>query len=146
MHPRIEQVAYGYAVEIPDGAASGAPVRIRSGERDGVHVLHAESPDRSEIYFELTVYPDLRSHEVLADSQCRYLRQHANDASTTAPETIRIGNRAALAFEFRGTLDGQWKVRRFLFMDDVRTYRVVYDPRSSRNEEILTSLELGRRS
>jgi len=146
MHPRIEQAAYGYAVEIPDAAASGAPVRIRSGERDGVHVLHAESPDRSEIYFELTVYPELRAHEALAASQSHYLHQHASDASITAPEAIRIGDRAALAFDFRGTLDGQWKVRRFLFMDDVRTYRVVYDPRSPRNEEILTSLELGRRS
>jgi hypothetical protein len=146
MHPRIEQAAYGYAAAIPQAAPSGAPVRIRSGERDGVHVLHAESPDRSEIYFELTVYPDLRAHAALAESQCRYLHQHASDASTTTAEATRIGNRAALAFEFRGTLDGRWKVRRFLCIDDARTYRVVYDPRSSRNEEILPSLDLGWRS
>jgi hypothetical protein len=54
-----------------------------------------------------------------------------------------VGNFRATEFSFEGTLGGQWKSRRFIFLDSaLRTYRIIYDPRSTLNEQILASLVL----
>jgi hypothetical protein len=46
----------------------------------------------------------------------------------------------ATEFGFEGTLGSQWKVRRFIFPDSaLRSYRIIYDPRSTVNQQILES-------
>ena len=142
---RINDDEHGYAVEIPDATPRGQAVAVRSGERNGVHILHAESPDQSELYFEVTSYPALNDHGALARDQQRFLSEHAADAEMTAIErTVTLGQ-SGLTFDFSGTLQGRWKARRFLFLDGpTRTYRVVRDHTSELNERVLGSFNLRR--
>jgi hypothetical protein len=55
-----------YSVSIPEKTPSGQLVTVESWEDDGLQVLHAESPDQSELYFEVAAYPELRAHDALA--------------------------------------------------------------------------------
>ena len=145
MNWEISDPDHGYEVAIPRTTIAGEAVSIQSGERNGIHILHAESPDLCEVYFEVTAYPEIRDHAMLAAEQRGFLTKNSSDGSVTDPIIGDFQSRVATSFEFRGTLQGRWKERRFLFVDDARTYRVVYDPTSARNEQILTTLRLGIR-
>ena len=59
----------GYTVVIPDRTPHGQTVIVQRGDRGGVHVLHAESPDQSELYFEVTTYGERSEHRPLIVSQ-----------------------------------------------------------------------------
>lgn len=134
-----------YSLTLPRTTPQGQSVDVQRGERGDLHVLHAESPDQSELYFEVAAYSGLLDHVTLATEQQRFLRKNAADAQTT--DIVRSpGVHAGTSFDFRGTLQGRWKVRRFLFVDGpTRTYRIVRDPTSDVNERILLSLNLGSR-
>jgi len=138
----IDDPDHGYVVAIPRTTIAGDAVSLRAGEGQGVHILHVESPDLSEVYFEITTYPQRREHGLLAQEQRRFLAQNSSDGAATEPFAVEALGRPALSFDFRGTLQGRWKERRFLFVDGAWTYRIVYDPRSSTNAQILQSLVL----
>jgi hypothetical protein len=54
-----------------------------------------------------------------------------------------FGRLAGTGFDVRGTLQGRWKERRFLFIDGPTcTYRIVHDPRSASNERVLASMQI----
>lgn len=105
--------------------------------------MHAESPDQSELYFEVTAHPSIIEHEVLARQQQEFLVENSADGTMTEITQGTVGNYLGTTFDFRGTLQGKWKERRFLFVDgSSRTFRVVHDPTSTLNLEILWSFEL----
>lgn len=133
----------GYAVWIPELTPGNQKVTIETRENTGVHILHAESPDQSELYFEVAAYPSMVDHEILARQQQEFLRENSKDGALT--ETIQgtVGNHSGTIFDFRGRLQGKWKERRFLFVNGPsRTFRVVHDPTSRLNLEIITTLKL----
>ncbi|MCB0255817.1 MAG: hypothetical protein KDI55_19035, partial [Anaerolineae bacterium] len=70
---------HGYAVRIPEQTPDGQTVSVETNTSENVHVLHAYSPDRSELYFEITTFPELLSHQVLAAAQQRFLSEHSTD-------------------------------------------------------------------
>jgi hypothetical protein len=134
---------FGYAVWIPASTPNDQRVTIETRENAGTHIMHAESPDQSELYFEVTAYPSIVDHEILARQQQQFLREHSDDGTMT--EIIRgtVGNCSGTIFDFRGTLQGKWKERRFFFVNtSKRTFRVVHDPTSTLNLDVLSSLEL----
>jgi hypothetical protein len=142
----IVDTEHGYSVSIPAATPRGQAVSIQTGERGGVHLMHAESPDLSELYFEVAAYPDVRDHAVLADGQRRFLTDQSADVEVTGTDKRVIGRFAGTGFDVRGTLQGRWKERRFLFVDGPsRTYRIVHDPRSPLNERVFASLRLHSR-
>ncbi len=129
----------GYAVVIPESAA-GQTVNIRSGARNDIHVMHAETPDQSTIYFEVTAYPSVRAHDALVAAQRTFLADNATGETIGDVRVTILSDRPATTFDFEGFLQGRIKTRRFCFVDTARTYRVVYDPTSARNEAVLTTL------
>ncbi len=138
---RIVNNEFAYAVSIPVTTPQGQAVTIQSGERSGVHIMHAESPDQSELYFEVTAYPGILTHNTLVKEQQDFLREHSGDGNLTEITRETLANHEGTTFDFRGTLQGRWKERRFLFLDGPhRTYRVVYDPTSPLNVLSLRSL------
>ena len=133
----------GYSVWIPESTPNNAKVTIETRENAGIHIMHAESPDQLELYFEVTAYPSMVDHDTLAGQQQEFLREHSNDGTITEVVEGRVGNYSGTTFDFRGTLQGKWKERRFFFVDILqRTFRVVHDPTSPLNLEVLVSLEL----
>jgi len=133
----------GYAVWIPESTPNDQKVTIERRENAGMHIMHAESPDQSELYFEVTAYPSIVEHKLLVEQQQEFLRANSNDGSMTEIIQGVVGNHAGTTFDFRGTLQGKWKERRFLFANSSnRTFRIVHDPTSSANLEVLKSLKL----
>ena len=141
--PNVSAPDHGYEVWIPESTPNGQSVTVETRETAGVHIMHAESPDQSVLYFEVTAYPSMREHYQLAGEQQAFLREHSADGSLTDITQGTVGNFSGTTFDFRGTLQGKWKERRFLFIDSAtRTFRVVHDPTSKLNSEILYSLAL----
>jgi hypothetical protein len=93
------------------------------------------------LYFEIVSAPGLINHEQAVAEQKAFLSSQSSDAAITATKQSVVHSFGTTEFGFEGTLGGQWKVRRFIFLDSVlRTYRIIYDPRSTVNEHILDSL------
>lgn len=139
---------YGYAVSLPTTTPNGQKVTILSGEHSGVHILHAESPDQSELYFEVAAYQAILDHAALVKEQQEHLGAQSADGKLTEMTWETLASHTGTTFDFGGTLQGRWKERRFLFLDGLsRTYRVVYDPTSPLNVQTLRALKLiGRAS
>lgn len=142
----IIDTEHGYSVSIPPTTPDGQPVATQTGERGGLHLVHAESPDLSTLYFEVAAYPDLRNHAELAEGQRRFLTDQSADVELSETRELAIGCLAGTGFDVRGTLQGRWKERRFFFVDGpTRTYRIVHDPRSPLNERVFASLQIHTR-
>jgi hypothetical protein len=139
----MKDVAYGYAVTIPEVAPTGEVVTVQRGERRGNHVMHAETPDQSELYFEVTAYPQHVDHTELIAQQHTFLLMYAKNPLISATAATVLDGRSATTFDFDGVLQGKLKRRRFVFVNGAtRTYRVVYDYTSPLNELVLSSLTL----
>ena len=137
----IDDRDHGYSVTFPKLTPSGQAVSVQTGVRRGAHVMHAETHDQHELYFEVTTYPSRRNHAELVADQLAFLRDRAPDGRTTPPAAGRVGRFNGTTFDFAGTLQGRFKERRFLFVDvDGRTYRVVFDPTSGLNASMLDRL------
>lgn len=131
----------GFVFHAPDVTPTGQPVQILRDERDGVHRAHALSPDESELYFEVVSYPHHIDHREAAAQQKRFLAEHSSDGAYTTAQATTVKSLPATEFGFQGTLGGRWKVRRFIFVDTTaRTYRIIYDPTSGLNLQVLDSL------
>ena len=138
---QIDDEVHGYTVVLPDLTPHGQTVVIQRGDRVGAHVLHAESPDQSELYVEVTTYPQRTAHDALISSQQEFLRSNALDPVLSATGDTTLAGRQATTFDFEGLLQGRLKRRRFVFVDvAARTYRVVYDHTSPLNAVVLQSL------
>ena len=139
----IVQEDFGYAVWIPEVTPNCQKVTIQTREHSGRQIMHAESPDQSELYFEVAAYETILNHAMLAQQQQEFLREHADDANLSEIALGNVGNHTGTTFDFRGTLQGQWKERRFFFIDGPsRTYRIVHDPTSALNVQSLNSFKL----
>jgi hypothetical protein len=135
---------HGFSIRIPSRTPSDQSVTIDRAERDGVGRLHAHSPDGSELYVEVVAYPGLIDHREAAASQRSYLSEQNSSARLSRVRAFKIGSLVGSGFAFAGTLDGQPRVRRFVFIDSAdRTYRIVCDPTSILNRTVLRTLAIG---
>jgi hypothetical protein len=135
---------HGFSIRIPLRTPSDQSVTIDRAEREGVGRLHAHTQDGSDLYFEVVAYPGLIDHREAAIEQRRYLSEQDPTWRLTRVRAIKIGRLVGSGFAFTGTLGGQPRVRRFVFVDSAdRTYRIVYDPTSSLNRTVLRTLILG---
>jgi hypothetical protein len=130
-----------WSVALPQITPSGRPVTIRRDTRTDSTLMHAESPDQSELYFEVLCYTTLRDHSAAIAAQQSILAEHAQDHRIGAVASTTVNGRAATTFDFEGWLQGRRKVRRFLFIDAGGcTHRIVFDPTSTLNHDILAAL------
>jgi hypothetical protein len=135
---------HDYVVSIPEITPTGSQVTIQLSERLGAHILHAQSPDLSELYFEVAAYPSFMTHHQLAEGEREFLSVHSSDGELSPVHVKEIEGYKGTTYDFRGTLQERWKERRFLINDGpCRTYRIVYDPTSLLNEQVLRSLQVG---
>ena len=131
-----------WRVPLPQVTPSGQAVTIQFDRRADSMLMHAESPDQSELYFEITCYPDLRDHEAVIATQHAFLAEHAKDLRIGATTSTTLNDLSASTFDFEGWLQGRWKVRRFVFVDARGcTHRIVFDPRSRLNHDVVAALK-----
>jgi hypothetical protein len=143
----ISDPEHNWSTRVPDVTPSGQAVEILKGQREGMHRVHAHSPDECELYIEIVSYPTTIDHDVAVAEQKAFLSTRSSDSGIGETKRSEFHGFGATEFHFEGTLQGRWKVRRFVFVDSpIRTYRVIHDPRSDLNERTLESLviEVGR--
>ena len=138
----------GFAVEFsyPPVTPRGHSVE-RSEEpfRDYARV-HLSSPDRQELYVEV-----VRFHELQPEDEYRqhraYLEQRFGSDSITPLARTKLLEWPAWAYGFRWD-EGDRPMERAVLLLDIAgdTYRVIYDPRSPVNAQVLRTLELSRSS
>jgi len=63
MAESITDLEHNYSLRIPNTTPRGQPVDILKDQREGAHRVHAQSPDDSELYFEIVSAPGLINHE-----------------------------------------------------------------------------------
>jgi hypothetical protein len=138
------QVKIGpWDIAIPTTTPNGQSVAIMRDERSDSMLMHAESPDQSELYFEILCYRNLRDHGAAITAQQAFLAEHSKDLRIGATMSTTVNDLAATTFDFEGWLQGRWKVRRFLFIDAGGcTHRIVFDPTSPLNHDRLAALAL----
>lgn len=131
---------HNYSVQIPEITPGGQTVEVLQEEHTGKNRMHAHSPDLSELYFEIVSYEGIAAHDVAISEQKTFLSDRSQDARISDTKRCTVHGFEATEFCFEGMLEGCSKVRRFIFVDSpIRTYRIVYDPTSRVNEQVLDS-------
>src|SRR5262245_4486752 len=97
-------------VALPDVTPNGQPVAVMRDVRTDGALMHAESPDQSELYFEITSYADQRDHDAAIASQHAFLAKHAKDHRIGAASPTTVKGLTASTFDFEGWLQGRWKI------------------------------------
>ena len=134
---------HGYDLHLPRQAPSGALVELINITTKGNQRVHGFTADEREIYFEVRSYAGHLDHAQAIAEQQQFLREHSPEGDIGPTEATQVLGIPAQEFRFDGLLHGRHKVRRFIFFDTpARTFRLVYDPRSPVNEEILASLKV----
>ena len=135
-----------WVVALPQTTPKGQAVAIMRDERTDGALMHAESPDQSELYFEVLCYRDQRDHAAAVTAQQAFLAEHAKDHRIGATMSVTVNDLAATTFDFEGWLQGRWKVRRFVFVDARGcTHRIVFDPTSRLNHDVVATLKIAER-
>ena len=135
---------FDFSFRYPHETPKKREAAVLKSAQDGIHRVHVSSADESELYFEITAYDDRLNHQQAAERQKANLLSRTADGSARDNFKVELDAIQGTAFNFEGMLEGKFKVRRFLFADSGgRTYRFVYDPTSSLNEEVLKTVQLG---
>jgi hypothetical protein len=115
----------GYAVESKESNPAPAVTRV-----------HLTSPGSQELYFEVGRYPAV-APEVAYEQFKQSLIQQFGEVEVGLLEGTRVAARPAFGFTFRWTA-GTRTV--FYVPDDNGLYRILYNPQSPLNGQVLSSL------
>jgi hypothetical protein len=100
--------------------------------------VHLSSPDRQELYFEVVRFHDLTPQDEYLEHRPHLEERFGPDAITVLTETSLHG-RAARAYAFHGDAIERAAL---LLQVDRDTYRVIYDPRSELNKQVLATITI----
>ncbi len=131
---------HDFSFRVPAETPLRQEVRVDRSEEEGIHRVHVYSPDRSELYFEVVSYPGHIDHQQALQAQKSYLREQFVEPviGATAPGTFQSLPRSKFAFQ-AGEI-----TREFLYVDSaVRTYRIIRNPASALNDQVLSTFRLG---
>lgn len=140
---RTLHLAPRLVVHYPTATASGEPVELDQTEREGIRRIWIRSPDRQEIYFEAVTYPGRADHLELWASQRRFhlTALGRTDPWIDDPASAVLLSLPATRYDLGWTDHGRPMQRTCHFADlESCTIRVIFDPRSPTNHEILARL------
>jgi hypothetical protein len=127
--------AFAFEFDYPDKTANGAPVTVQRYAHDQDERVHLVSEDDG-VYFELDRAADRPAMDGLR-ALAEDVRGRFEGAWFSIPEATELCGAVARTVHFR--FDG--RVRWAIFTEDASpSYRVILDPRSSTNLEILGTL------
>lgn len=90
---------FEYRVWVPIETPDGQTVTVQAGERGGTRLMHAESTDQSEYYFEILAYETQKSHDSLIAEQKQFLQKHSEDGTTSAATTETLHHLKGTSFD-----------------------------------------------
>jgi len=132
----FERSDWSVTLRYPDPTPTGCPVRIHERIQETGHRFHFVSEGSDEVYFEIGRYPE-NSVEHVKAVFIEDVTDRIEGIEVGAPEQATIAGRSATRFEIRWP--GKRRLIHLLGVDGV-THRVILDPDSELNLEILDSL------
>ena len=128
------ELTFHYPATTPRGHA----VEKTAGQQDDVLRVHLVSRDSQELYFEVVKYPHLLPREEY-EQHSAYLEQRFDDLAITELQETRLALQPAYEYAFAW---GQGERAVLLIHKDQATYRVIYDPHSPLNSQVLSTIEV----
>jgi hypothetical protein len=130
------KVEFSYPAVTPEGHAVERAEERATDHRGDIDRVYLTSPGSGELYFEAVRFRDLTPQDEYL-SHTSYLRRRFGDDAVSELTETSLGERPAWAYALR------WdeEERTILMLQvDPDTYRVIYDPRSPLNEQVLATL------
>jgi hypothetical protein len=107
--------------------------------------VHLASPDAQELYLEVVRFHDLAPADEYEQHRPHLEKRFGADSITPLTETT-VRERPAWAYAFRGDVEGRSIERAALLLEiGGDTYRLIYDPRSALNAQVLTTVTFAER-
>ena len=128
----------GWQFQIPEVTSQVQTTEITRDTHEGMVRVHAHTPDLFELYFEVVSYPERLDHQALIEKQKPFIEKKFMNVSFSKVST---GNfRKLTTAEF--TFESEEKTRKFIYIEEPnRSYRVIFNPLSNLNLDVLNSLE-----
>jgi hypothetical protein len=130
------RVECNYPTVTPQGHAAERVEEQAVDHRGDFERVHISSREGGELYVEIVRFRDLAPQDEYLKHRAYLERRFGADAVTELTETSLVG-RPAWAYGFRWD-EGERAVLSLEVASD--TYRVIYDPRSELNAEVLATL------
>jgi hypothetical protein len=140
-HSRFS-VEFSYPAVTPTGQAVERAEEEVDDHRGHMERVHLSSPDRRELYVEVARFHGIEPEDEY-QNHTPYLRQRfGDDAVTELTDTHFAGLRAS-TYSFQWDEDGRPMERAARLLHVAGdTYRVIYDPRSELNEQVLSTIAI----
>ena len=120
----------------PATTPRGHAVEKTEGQQDDVLRVHLVSRDSRELYFEVIKYPNLLPREEYEQHRA-YLEQRFDDMAITELQETSLDLLPAYAYAFKW---GHGERAVLLIYKDQATYRIIYDPHSPLNPQVLSTI------
>jgi hypothetical protein len=126
---------FRYPAETPGGNVVD---RIEEA-REGVQRVHLISRDSAEVYFEVRRYADLAPLVAYERQKAELEQRFAQESfAITALQMTELASRPALSYSFTW---GQKARVALLVPEAPALYRIIYDPQSDLNAQVLATVE-----
>jgi hypothetical protein len=127
---------FSYPRLTPDGHAVAETEETVRDHRGDMERVHFTSPGSSELYVEVARFREHTPQQEYDNHGAHLKQRFGADAVAPLTETT-LGDRAAWTYAFRWD-EGERSV--LLVQIGADTYRVLYDPRSALNEQVVDSI------
>jgi hypothetical protein len=122
----------------PATTPRGHSVEVKQTHNDNISRVHISSLDSREIYFELTHYVNLTPQDGYQQLKTD-VEERMDECRVTPLTPTFLNGHKAFGFSFHW----QDRERNVLLIEaEMALFRVVYDPESKLNEEILASMRM----
>ena len=124
--------------QVPEITGRAQSTEITRDTHKGMVKVHAHTPDLFELYFEVVSYPGKLDHQPLIEKQKPFIEQAFTNVSFSEINSSTLKGLPTTEFTF----ESEEKSRRFIYIEDAsRSYRVIFNPLSDLNRDVLDSLE-----
>jgi hypothetical protein len=130
--------AFRFRFSYPAVTPQGREVERTEERRDGAVRVHLTTRDKEEVYVEVCLFPNLAPPDEYARHRA-HLEQRFGLGSTTPLTETSLGGLPAWTYAFHWE-QGERSV--LLLQAGPDTQRIIYDPRSPLNQQIIATLTL----
>jgi hypothetical protein len=133
-------VEFSYPAVTPQGQTAERVDERAQDHRGDIERVHVSSPDQNELYVEVARFRDLSPQEEYESHRSYLVQRFSADAVTPLTET-EFRDRPAWAYGIR------WPEHErsvLMFQLDEDTFRVIWNPRSDLNSEVVATLTVAR--
>jgi hypothetical protein len=139
---RFTRPRFALEFSYPPTTPRGQPVERNEQRRDDMERVHLSSPDREELYVEVARFTGITPQDEYANHK-PFLEQRFGRDSVTGLAQTSLLDAPAWTYSIRWDEDGRPMERAVLLLQiGADTYRIIRDPRSGLNDEVMATIKI----